>query len=39
LPDTWLDRVEDWDPIPRRSLIEEKNRKTIEIAKLYLPKS
>jgi acetoin utilization protein AcuC len=39
LPDTWLDRIEDWEPIPRRSVIEEKNRKTIEIAKLYLPKS
>ncbi|MFD0867658.1 MULTISPECIES: acetoin utilization protein AcuC [Paenibacillus] len=37
LPDTWLDPVETWEPIPRRKEISEKNRQTKEIAMLYLP--
>lgn len=37
LPDTWLDPVGQWEPIPRRKEIAEKNRKTKEIALLYFP--
>ncbi|MFB7812876.1 acetoin utilization protein AcuC [Paenibacillus chitinolyticus] len=36
LPATWLDDVADWEPIPRREIITEKNKKTVEIALLYL---
>ncbi|MFS0839461.1 acetoin utilization protein AcuC [Paenibacillus sp. 1P03SA] len=36
LPVTWLDAVDDWEPIPRREIITEKNKKTVEIALLYL---
>ncbi len=38
LPETWLDPVDTWEPIPRRSVIEEKNRQTKELAMLYFPK-
>ncbi|MFK7696209.1 acetoin utilization protein AcuC [Paenibacillus sp. HJGM_3] len=38
LPETWLDPVDEWEPIPRRAKIEEKNRQTKEIAMLYLPR-
>ncbi|MFF2155731.1 acetoin utilization protein AcuC [Paenibacillus chitinolyticus] len=36
LPATWLDNVADWEAIPRREIITEKNKKTVEIALLYL---
>lgn len=36
LPATWLDAVDEWEPIPRREIITEKNKKTVEIALLYL---
>lgn len=35
LPTTWLDPVENWEPIPRREAIEKKNRQTLEIALMY----
>lgn len=38
LPHTWLDSVEQWAPIPRRDEITEKNRRTREIALMYVPK-
>lgn len=37
LPDTWLDPVDTWEPIPRRREITEMNRRTKELAMLYLP--
>jgi acetoin utilization protein AcuC len=37
LPTTWLDPVERWTPIPRRGEITELNRRTREIALLYIP--
>ncbi|GAA3407178.1 acetoin utilization protein AcuC [Paenibacillus hodogayensis] len=37
LPHTWLDPVHDWTPIPRRSAITETNRRTREIALMYVP--
>ncbi|MVO99268.1 acetoin utilization protein AcuC [Paenibacillus lutrae] len=36
LPDTWLDQTDSWEPIPRREVIVEKNKKTVEIALLYV---
>jgi acetoin utilization protein AcuC len=36
LPTTWLDPVDTWNPIPRRPIIAEKNRRTKEIALMYL---
>lgn len=36
LPDTWLDRTEDWVPMPRRTEIAQKNRQTKALAMLYL---
>jgi acetoin utilization protein AcuC len=38
LPTTWLDPTEQWDVMPRRNEITEKNRKTKELSMLYLPK-
>jgi acetoin utilization protein AcuC len=38
LPTTWLDSLDDWEPMPRRNEITEKNRKTKEISLLYLKK-
>lgn len=35
LATTWLDPVENWEPIPRRDAIEVKNRQTLEIALMY----
>lgn len=37
LPHTWLDPVSQWTPIPRRSEITVNNRKTREIALMYVP--
>jgi len=37
LPDTWLDPVHTWTPIPRRKEITENNRRTREIALMYVP--
>ncbi|MCZ8511382.1 acetoin utilization protein AcuC [Paenibacillus filicis] len=37
LPETWLDPVDAWEPMPRRREITEKNRHTKELATLYLP--
>ncbi|WP_207671375.1 acetoin utilization protein AcuC [Paenibacillus cymbidii] len=37
LPAAWLDPVQDWEPMPRRSQIAEKNRQVMEHAMLYLP--
>lgn len=37
LPHTWLDPISQWTPIPRRSEITENNRKTREIALMYVP--
>lgn len=39
LPSTWLDPVQDWEPIPRRDEITMKNKKTQEIALLYISDS
>ena len=36
LPSGWLDPVQDWQPMPRRREIAEKNRKTKELAMMYL---
>ncbi|MBW5444711.1 acetoin utilization protein AcuC [Cohnella sp. CFH 77786] len=36
MPRTWLDDTSVWTPMPRRSEIEEKNRKTLEIALQHL---
>ncbi len=36
LPDTWMDRKNAWEPIPRRREITERNQKNKEIALLYL---
>ncbi|MFC5453155.1 acetoin utilization protein AcuC [Paenibacillus aestuarii] len=36
LPETWLDPVHAWTPIPRRQIITDKNRQTKEIAMMYL---
>jgi acetoin utilization protein AcuC len=36
LPTTWLDSIELWDAMPSQKEISEKNRKTREIALLYL---
>lgn len=36
LPATWLDPVHNWEPIPRRQAIMEKNRQTKELALMYL---
>jgi acetoin utilization protein AcuC len=36
LPTTWLDSIELWDAMPSQKEISEKNRKTKEIALLYL---
>jgi acetoin utilization protein AcuC len=38
LPKTWLDPVDQWESMPRRKEIVEKNKQTKEIALLYLPK-
>ncbi|MEX2460896.1 MAG: acetoin utilization protein AcuC [Paenibacillaceae bacterium] len=38
LPSTWLDSTEQWEAIPRRAEITEKNRRTKEISLLYLKK-
>ncbi|QGR00167.1 acetoin utilization protein AcuC [Paenibacillus psychroresistens] len=38
LPKTWLDDTEQWDAMPRRIEITEKNRKTKELSMLYLQK-
>ncbi|MDF2713871.1 MAG: histone deacetylase [Paenibacillus sp.] len=38
LPSTWLDPVEQWAPIPRRDEITERNRRTREVALMYVPK-
>ncbi|WP_020615398.1 acetoin utilization protein AcuC [Paenibacillus daejeonensis] len=32
LPETWLDDTSDWTPMPRRSIITEQNRATMQIA-------
>lgn len=37
LPNTWLDDVEQWTPIPRRDEITENNRRTREVALMYIP--
>ncbi|MFD1888076.1 acetoin utilization protein AcuC [Paenibacillus wenxiniae] len=36
LPDTWLDDVSRWEPMPRRSEITERNRHICELASSYL---
>ncbi|NEW05419.1 acetoin utilization protein AcuC [Paenibacillus sp. SYP-B3998] len=36
LPNTWLDPLDNWVPIPRRQAITEKNRQTKELAMMYL---
>ncbi|WP_010269910.1 acetoin utilization protein AcuC [Paenibacillus senegalensis] len=36
LPATWLDPIEEWEAIPRRAEITAKNRRTQEIALLYV---
>lgn len=36
LPDTWLDDVSSWTPMPRRAEIEAANRRTKELALQYL---
>lgn len=36
LPDRWLDPVKTWEPMPRRAQISDNNRKTAELAMLYL---
>jgi len=38
LPNTWLDRNEEWTAMPRRQEIEQANRKRKELALMYLPK-
>jgi acetoin utilization protein AcuC len=38
LPTTWLDTTEQWDAMPRRNEITEKNRKTKELSMMYLQK-
>lgn len=38
LPRTWLDPVHEWTPMPRRDEIVEMNRRTREIALMYVPK-
>ncbi|NBI29592.1 acetoin utilization protein AcuC [Chengkuizengella marina] len=35
LPNTWLDKKEEWDPMPRRAEITKQNEKTKEIALTY----
>lgn len=37
LPTTWMDNKNTWETIPRHQEITEKNRKTVDIAKVYLP--
>lgn len=39
IPGTWMDPVGEWEPIPRRREINEKNKRTKEIALLYLPET
>lgn len=36
LPNTWLDPIDTWAPMPRRQAIIEKNRHTKELALMYL---
>lgn len=36
LPSTWLDPIHEWQPMPRRKEISEKNRKAMELAMMYL---
>ncbi|WP_235941634.1 acetoin utilization protein AcuC [Paenibacillus puerhi] len=36
IPDTWLDPVHSWEPMPRRDEIVAKNRQTKELSMLYL---
>jgi acetoin utilization protein AcuC len=38
LPTTWLDSSEQWDVMPRRAEISEKNKLTMELSLLYLKK-
>ncbi|WP_438446713.1 acetoin utilization protein AcuC [Gorillibacterium sp. sgz5001074] len=37
LPPTWLDPAGSWEPMPRRTEITEKNRRSLELALQYLP--
>jgi len=39
LPTHWLDNRNDWDSVPRRQEIDEKNKQNKELALLYLPDS
>lgn len=37
IPETWLDHLTDWEPMPRRSEISSNNRKMADIALQYIP--
>ncbi|MCQ4085697.1 acetoin utilization protein AcuC [Saccharibacillus sp. JS10] len=36
LPQTWLDDISEWTPMPRRAEIEAANRRSVELASMYL---
>jgi acetoin utilization protein AcuC len=36
LPTTWMDPIDRWKPMPRRQIITEKNRETVQHAAMYL---